>query len=154
MKIFDKRRQVGLIIDYNFGRGVSRALPKRNLRITYSSKSGRVKQVFFGRRLFATVKVKGAFALTVYGASVLLKSGRFRDNCVVVDDDAAQFVKVGKSVFCKFVKSAGRNIHAGGEVAVLDSVGRVVGVGRAIMSGVFMREFKSGMAVKVREGTG
>ncbi len=153
MQFLDERRRLAIILDYVFGNGVSRALPKEGLKLVYSRKSGRVRFVFYDGKLFATMKTSGDVALTIFGATMLLKSRAFRKNCVVVQDDAATFVSQGKSAFCKFVTSAGVNVLPRSEVAVLDGRGRVVGVGRAIMAGKFMREFISGVAVKVREGS-
>lgn len=154
MQLLDPRRRLSIILDYVFGNGVSKALPKEGLKLVYSRKSGRVKFVFHGDKLLATMKPSGDVALTVYGATCLLRSKAFLKNCVVVNDDAATFVSRGKSAFCRFVKSAGVNVLPRSEVAVLDSRGRVVGVGRAIVAGKFMREFISGTAVKIREGSG
>ncbi|MDG6989285.1 MAG: queuine tRNA-ribosyltransferase [Nitrososphaerota archaeon] len=111
-----------------------------------------MKLVHHEGMLFATVKANGAFALTVYGAAMLSRSPRFRQNCVHVSDDAVQFVKGGKSVFCKFVSRVGKDVRPRGEVAVVDGKGRVVGVGTAVLSGAHMALFKSGVAVKVRAG--
>lgn len=141
------------MVDYAFGRGVSRSLPDEGVRLVYSRKSGRVKLVFHGDKQFATIKPNGAMALSVYGARILAKSRAFLANCVTVDGDAAQFVAEGKSVFCKFVTNAGTNVYPRGEVAVLDPKGRVIGVGMAVLNGRFMGQFKSGVAVKVREGS-
>ena len=152
MPLPDERRRVLIMVDYVFGKGVSRALPKEGLRLVYSRRSGRVKLVYFGDRLFATVKPNGAFALTVYGATVLARLPAFRKNCVVVADEVSEFVRGGKSVFCKFVKSAGKNVLPKGEVVVTDSKWKVLGVGLAVMNGKFMRQFNSGAAVKVRDG--
>ena len=91
-------------------------------------------------------------ALTMYGANILSKSPRFKESCVQVSEDAVAFVKGGKSVFCKFVIRAGRNIQPKGEVAVTDRRGRVLGVGMAVLNGTVMRQFKTGAAVKVRAG--
>jgi len=140
------------MIDYVFGKGVSRALPKQDLRLVYSRKSGRVKLVFHGELLFATVKPNGAMALSLYGAELLLRSPKFRENCVTVANETAGFVHGGRSVFCKFVTSAGRNILPRSEVVILDSRGNVLGVGMAVMNGKFMKQFKSGAAVKIRAG--
>jgi predicted RNA-binding protein (TIGR00451 family) len=140
------------MVDYLFGRGVSRALPKQGFRLRYSQRSGRLKLVFHDGRLFATVKPNGAMALSVYGASLLSKSPRFKENCVQVSDEVAEFVKGGKSVFCKFVKWGGKNIYPKSEVAVVDSKGNILGVGTAVLNGKHMAMFKSGVAVKVRAG--
>jgi uncharacterized protein with predicted RNA binding PUA domain len=152
LQFLDERRRLSIILDYVFGNGVSKALPKEGLKLVYSRKSGRVKFIFYRDELFATMKPSGDVALTVYGATLLLRGKAFLKNCVVVQDDAAKFVSQGKSAFCRFVKSAGVNVLPRSEVAVLDSKGRVVGVGRAIMAGRFMREFSHGVAVKTRQG--
>lgn len=140
------------MVDYLFGRGVSRTLPKRGFRFFYSRRSGRVKLIHHDGKLFATVKPNGALALSLYGATLLARSPRFSENCVQVSDDAVEFVKGGRSVFCKFVKRAGKNVYPKSEVALVDGEGKVVGVGMAVMNGAFMRLFKTGAAVKVRAG--
>jgi len=140
------------MVDYLFGRGVSRALPNGGFRLYYSRRSGRVKTVFYNGTLFATVKPNGAMALSVAGATILARSPKFKQNCVQVSDDVAEFVKGGKSVFCKFVRWAGKNVYPKSEVAILNGSGRVIGVGMAILNGAVMTQFKSGAAVKVRAG--
>ena len=152
MRILDERRRLSLMVDYLFGRGVSRAIPKKGMRLVYSRRSGRVKLVFHEDKLIATVKPNGAMALTIYGARVLSRSPRFRESCVTVADEAAGFVHGGKSVFCKFVTRAGANVLPRSEVVVLDGKGRVLGVGTAVLNGKFIKQFKSGTAVRVRVG--
>ena len=145
-------RRVSLMVDYVFGKGVSRALPKDGFRLRYSRRSARVKTILLNGRLFATVKPNGAMALSMEGAAILSKSPRFRQNCVQVSDDVADFVRGGKSVFCKFVRWAGKNVYPKSEVAIIDGSGKVIGVGMAVMNGAVMAQFKSGAAVKVRAG--
>jgi len=145
-------RRLAIMVDYLFGKGVSRALAKQGFRLYYSRRSGRVKTVFYEGRLFATIKPNGAMALSVAGATMLSRSPRFRQNCVQVSDDVVGFVKGGKSVFCKFVRWAGENVYPKSEVAIIDGSGKVVGVGMAVLNGAAMAQFKSGAAVKVRAG--
>jgi predicted RNA-binding protein (TIGR00451 family) len=140
------------MVDYLFGRGVSRALPKKGFRIYYSRRSGRAKLVHHDGELFATIKPNGAMALSIRGATILSKSPKFKQNCVQVSDDVSGFVRGGKSVFCKFVKWAGNNVYPRSEVAVIDEKGKILGVGMAVMNGRHMRQFKTGAAVKVRAG--
>ncbi|HEV2139500.1 MAG TPA: PUA domain-containing protein [Nitrososphaerales archaeon] len=145
-------RRISIMVDYLFGKGVSKALPKKGFSLQYSRRSGRVKLIFHEEKLFATVKPNGAMALSIYGAAILSKSPKFKDNCVQVSDDVVEFVRSTKSVFCKFVLWAGKNIYPKSEVAVIDEKGKVVGVGMAVLNGAFMRLFKTGVAVKVRAG--
>jgi predicted RNA-binding protein (TIGR00451 family) len=140
------------MVDYLFGKGVSRALPESGYRLYHSRRSGRVKLIHLDGKLFATVKPNGAMALSLYGAAVLAKGRAFREVCVEVSADAVPFVKGGKSVFCKFVARAGKNIHPRGEAVIVDGGGRVLGVGMAVLDGKVMKLFKHGVAVKVRAG--
>jgi uncharacterized protein with predicted RNA binding PUA domain len=140
------------MVDYLFGKGVSRSLPSSGLRLVYSRRSGRIKLIYHAGKLFATVKPNGAMALSLDGASTLAKSPKFKQNCVQVPDDVVEFVRGNKSVFCKFVQWAGKNIYPKSEVAVIDGRGKVVGVGMAVLNGAFMTQFKTGVAVKVRAG--
>ncbi len=140
------------MVDYLFGRGVSRSLPSEGMKLVYSRKSGRVKLVYHNDRLFATVRPNGSMALTMHAAKMLSAKSPFLKNCVTVDDDAVPFVQGGRSVFCKFVTKVGSRVRPKGDVAVLDKTGRVVGVGTSVLAGQFIQQFKTGVAVKVREG--
>ncbi|MGH9878017.1 MAG: PUA domain-containing protein, partial [Nitrososphaerales archaeon] len=90
-------------------------------------------------------------ALTIFGAKLLLQSPKFKENCVTVNNDVSEFISNGKSVFCKHVVNCGNNVRVGSDVAVLDQDGNVIAVGKAVLSTKMIREFKRGVAVKVRE---
>ena len=150
MRLLDGRKQFSIMLDYEFGPGTSRALPKTGLKYLYSKRSDRLKQVVHDDKLFATIRPNGAIAPTHYGATILMKSRAYAENSVTVDQAAVEFVSEGRSVFCKFVKSVGKHVLPAGEVAVLDPAGRVIAVGSAKMHGDFMATFKAGVAVKVR----
>jgi archaeosine-15-forming tRNA-guanine transglycosylase len=154
LRLLDGRRQIAIMLDYEFGRGASRALPKDGLKFSYSRRSDRLKQVTHEGKLFAVIRPNGAVALTIYSATLLSSSRALMENSVTVTDEAAEFVKKGKSVFCKFVTKVGKHVLPGGEVIVLDGRGRVIGLGKAKLPGIFMREFKAGVAVKVRGASG
>ena len=150
MRLLDGRKQFSVMLDYEFGVGTSRALPKTGLRFVYSKKSDRLKQVFHDDRLFATIRPNGVISPTYYGATVLIKSKAYAENSVVVEQGAVEFMSEERSVFCKFVTRVGKHVLPSGEVAVLDPVGRVIAVGSAKVHGDFMRQFKHGVAVKTR----
>ncbi len=147
-------RKVSLMVDYQFGKGVSRALPKVGFRVYYSRRSARVKLIHHGGKLFATVKPNGAMALSLYGAAILSRSPSFKENYVRISDEVVEFVRGGRSVFNKFVARAGKNVYPRSEVVVVTGRGRVVGVGTAVLNGAHMTQFKTGVAVKVRAGLG
>jgi predicted RNA-binding protein (TIGR00451 family) len=150
MRLLDGRKQFSTMLDYEFGVGTSRALPKTGLKFVYSKRSDRMKQVVHDDKLFATIRPNGVIAPTYYGACLLIRSKAYAQNSVVVEQAAVEFVSEGRSVFCKFVKGVGRHVLPSGEVAVLDPDGRVIAVGSARIHGDFMRQFKHGVAVKTR----
>jgi uncharacterized protein with predicted RNA binding PUA domain len=80
----------------------------------------------------------------------LLKSKKFYQNCIEINEDSKPFVQDGKSVFCKHVTWAGKKILIGVDVPVLYQ-GRVIAVGRAVVNSEMMMTLKRGVAVKVRD---
>jgi uncharacterized protein with predicted RNA binding PUA domain len=79
-----------------------------------------------------------------------MKSKKFRENCVEVDDDSKPFIENGNSVFSKHVTWCGKNILIGSDVPVLHR-NRVIAVGRAVLSSRMIKSFKKGVAIKVRD---
>jgi len=147
----DPRTKIAVNIDAIFGSNISSSIPIDRLEFTFSKRTGRIKNILHDNNLVATLRKDGWLALTVYGAIMLLQSKNFRENCVIVENDVAEFIANGKSVFCKHVISCGRNVMVGSDVAVLDQDENVIAVGRAVLSAKMIREFKRGVAVKVRE---
>ena len=63
-----------------------------------------------------------------------------------------RFIEEGSDVFAKHVVEANEEIRPMEEVIVLNSHNEVIAVGRAVLSGDEMLEFRKGVAVKVRRG--
>jgi len=143
---------VRMTVDYLFGKNISSALPKKGFRFEISKKTKRIRHVYHNDELFATFRPDGTVALTIYAAQILSKHQSFSDNCIIINDEVKEFVKEGRSVFAKHVVSAGEFIRPNSEVAVLDSKGDVIAVGRAILPSILMTSIKRGVAIKVRKG--
>ncbi|MCP8304822.1 MAG: queuine tRNA-ribosyltransferase [archaeon] len=141
-----------MTLDYLFGKGVSLVIPIDRLDFTFSKRTGKMKNALLDGKLMAMFRPDGSIVLTIYGAELLIKHPRFKDNCVVVKDEAKDFVSKGRSVFAKHVMSCGKRVRPKSEVAVLDISGKVIAVGKALLSAKMMRQFRSGVAVKVRQG--
>lgn len=135
-------------IDAIFGRGVSRYLPG-DLEITLSRKNGRIRSVYQGSTLLCTLRIDGGLAISTHLAQMLLGSRTFRQSCLEVDDDSRPFIEQGKSVFCGHVVWCGRNVSVSSETPVLHG-GRVIAVGRAVLSRDMIMSLKRGVAVRVR----
>jgi uncharacterized protein with predicted RNA binding PUA domain len=145
----DQELKLKYTIDALFGTGVSKHLPK-DISITFSKKTGRIREVHHNGKLLCTLRIDGGLAITPYFAQILLKSKKFRQNCIEIDEESKPFVEDGKSVFCKHVTWAGKNILIGADVPVLYQ-NKVVAVGRAIVNAEMMMSLKRGVAVKVRD---
>ncbi|MGI0046930.1 MAG: PUA domain-containing protein [Nitrosotalea sp.] len=136
-------------IDALFGIGVSKYLPK-DVRFTYSKKTGRIQHVYQNDMLLCTLRIDGGLAITPNFAQMLMKSKKFRENCVEIDDDSKPFIEDGNSVFCNHITWFGKNILIGSDVAVLHG-NKVIAVGKAIVSAKMLRSLKRGVAVKIRD---
>lgn len=136
-------------IDALFGTGISKHLPK-DIEMTFSKKTGRIREVYQNKNLLCTLRIDGGLAITTYFAQILLKNKKFYQNCIEINEDSKPFVQDGKSVFCKHVTWAGKKILIGADVPVLYQ-GRVIAVGRAVVNSEMMMTLKRGVAVKVRD---
>ena len=136
-------------IDALFGSGVSRHLPK-DIQITFSKKTGRIKTVYQNEKLLCTLRIDGGLAISPYFAQLLFKSKKFKENCLEVTSEAAPFVEEGRSVFCKHVVWCGKNIQIGADAPVLFG-NQVIAVGKAVLSSEMIKDFQRGVAVKVRD---
>jgi 7-cyano-7-deazaguanine tRNA-ribosyltransferase len=135
-------------LDYQFGRGAGSMLGKFSPEI--SRRTGRIRRVWRGRKLLGTIRAYDGFFLpTIAGAQLIKKHMK---KVVISDPEAAVYVKRGKSVFAKFARTPDQ-ISPGEEVAVYDSHGSLIAVGRALLSSEEIAQFMRGIAVEVRDYT-
>jgi len=145
----DPSLKIKQTIDMLFGKGVSRHFPNK-IDITFSKKTGRIRAVYHEGNLLCTLRIDGGLALTPYLAQILLKSKRFRENCVEVSSEAAPFVEEGRSAFAKHITWCGKNIKITSDTPVLYK-NKVIAVGKAVLSSEMIKDLKRGVAVKVRD---
>lgn len=136
-------------IDALFGKGISNQLPKK-IDFTFSKKTGRIRSVYHKENLLCTLRIDGGLAISPYFAQILLKSKRFRENCVEINQDAAPFVEEGRSVFAKHVTWCGKNVKIASDTPVLYKE-RIIAVGKAALSSEMIKDMQKGVAVKVRD---
>lgn len=141
------------IADYQFGKGVGEKLFPKEVEIVRSKRTGRIKYVYLSGTLLATLNpITGLFTLTIEGAKRVLATMQPKRLWVQISDESVPFVERGNDVFVKHVTNLDEEIRPGEEVIVIDGKGEVVAVGRAMLSGMEMKAFKRGVAVKVRRG--
>ena len=151
--LVDDLQKIRSIADYQFGKGVGKKLFPKDVKIVHSKKTGRIRYVYLGERRLATLRpTNGLFSLSITGAKRMMKKVKPPRLWVRVKEEATPFVEKGKSVFAKHVSDADEEIRPMEEVIVISEEGKVLAVGKTILTGKEMKAFKKGVAVKVRRG--
>ena len=140
------------VADYQFGRGVGNILFPEEVEIRVSTRTQRIRWVLYNNKPLATLRATdGLFSLTLEGVRRLNEVST-RRYWIEVQDEVAQFVASGRSLFAKHVVACDREIRPGEEVFVVDSLQRVLAVGKAVLTGEEMEKFSHGVAVRIRHG--
>jgi predicted RNA-binding protein (TIGR00451 family) len=145
-------QKIRAIADYQFGRCVGGELFPDGVEISFSKRTGRIRHVYYKGRLLVTLRpTDGLFSLTVEGGRRMMQT-KLLKSWVKVQDDVADFIAEGRSVFAKFVVDCDEEIRPQEEVVVVDGHGEVLAVGRAVLTGKEMKAFEHGVAVRTRCG--
>ncbi len=143
-----------IIANYQFGRGAGDALFPDDVTFRFST-TGRIRQVLHGKERIATLRASdNRFTLGKLGASRLhafLPPPLMR---VVVNPDAASFVRDGKTAFARHITDADPMIRSGDEVLVVDESDLLLATGQATLCASELLAFEYGMGVDVRAGVG
>jgi predicted RNA-binding protein (TIGR00451 family) len=141
------------VADYQFGKSVGTKLFPENVEIVRSKRTGRIRYVYLSGKRLATLRpTDGLFSLSIAGAKRIVENPVSLSCLVTVQDDVSSFIAEGGDVFAKHVVKANSDIRPKDEVIVVDQNGKVLAVGRAVLSGEEMEVFARGAAVKVRRG--
>ncbi len=146
-------RKIKSIANYQFGRGAGDALFDGDVEIIKSKRTGKIRNVICnGKHVVSMRASDGFFTLKMEGGKRLHSFFPPPKMRVVVNGDAASFIKEGRNVFARFVVDACRDIRPYDEVLIVDEDDNLLGVGQSIMNREEMMDFERGMAVKTREG--
>jgi conserved protein with predicted RNA binding PUA domain len=159
------KSKLKMSLDYIFGKGTSKKIEFSNLAFEFSNRTGRLKQITqkgTGYVLFS-FRPNGSIAPTVKGAGYLWEWSGHKSTkrvavksrprwVVTVIDGVTELVSQGKTVFCKHVAYCDDSLRAEEDVVVMNVKGEIIAVGRSTVSGPLMKQFKRGVAIKVREG--
>jgi predicted RNA-binding protein (TIGR00451 family) len=149
----DELRRIRSVADYQFGRGVGERLFPERVEIICSKRTGRIRYVYSDYKRLATLRpTDGLFSLSIVGAKRIAEKAGSAKCFVTVRHDVSKFVAEGGDVFALHVVRADDGIRSKAEVIVVDENGKVLAVGKAVLSGEEMRFLKTGVAVKVRHG--
>lgn len=143
------------IINYQFGHRLGDKLLRSEIRIETSIATGRIRHIYAGGKLIATLRAQdGYLAITIYGAQLLRQLLPILHQRIMIQSDVAEFASEGKSVFAKHVLAADPELRPGDEAMIVDEADNLLAVGRAVLSGEEVISLKKGRAVKTREGAG
>ena len=152
-KLITDLEKIRSIADYQFGKDVGNSLFPNNVRVVTSKTTGRIRYVYLNEKRLVTLRpTDGLFSLSIAGARRIIKNQRRPRLWVKVKEEAAPFIKKGRSVFAKHIVDADIEIRPMEEVIVINRNQEVLAVGRAALTGEEMKAFKNGVAVKVRKG--
>lgn len=150
---FNDQEKIRYIADYQFGKGAGNALFEGNIKIEKSRKTGKIRHVFDGDKLIATLRASdGIFVLNMNGAKRLHNYLEYPKNRVVVNSDAEPFAREGKSIFAKFVIDIDINIRANEEVLIVNQNDDLLAFGKSILNAREIKDFNTGQAIKTRKG--
>jgi uncharacterized protein with predicted RNA binding PUA domain len=146
--------RVRSVADYQFGKGVGTKLFPEKTEIEYSKRTGRIRYINLnGERLATYIPTDGLLSLSITAANIMNENIPYANCFVTVRSDIAKFVEEGGDVFAAHVIAVDNEIHSKDEVIVVDEKRKVLAVGRALLSSIEMKAFKTGVAVKVRHGS-
>lgn len=155
------KSKLGMSLDYVFGRGTSRSINFEHLEFELSPRTGRLRYVRHKTTndILFTFRSNGSIAPTIKGASLMLggkvsKGIKRRPRWIItVIDGVSSIVSSGNTVFCKHVVHCDDSLRSNEDVVVLNQKGELLAVGRTVLSGRAIKQFKRGAALKVREGS-
>jgi predicted RNA-binding protein (TIGR00451 family) len=149
----DALQKIRSVADFQFGKDVGAKLFSDNVNIVFSKNTGKIRHIHLNGELLATLRpTTGMFILTIAGAKRLAQVSPPLRYWVKVNGDAEPFVAKGRSAFAKHVVDADLQIRPNQEVSVFNCEGKVLAVGRALLTGAEMKAFCRGIAVRVRRG--
>ena len=147
------REKISSIADYQFGMGAGKALFPGEVKIVKSRKTGKIRHIYDGETLIATLRATDSvFVLDREGARRLHSNMEYPKNRVVVNADADPFAREGKSIFAKFVIDCDINIRSNDEVLIVNEKDDLIAFGKSILCGHEIMDFNTGQAVKTRKG--
>jgi 7-cyano-7-deazaguanine tRNA-ribosyltransferase len=148
-----EKRKLKSIADFQFGKGAGNVLFTDDIEIERSKATNRIRFVYLGDERVCSFRVKdGYLVLSLMGGKLLQENSLGLR--VKVNQDAEPFIRKGKSVYSKHVIEADYNIAVREEVIIVNHNNEFIGIGTAKISGLLMKEMKSGVAVNTRKGVG
>jgi 7-cyano-7-deazaguanine tRNA-ribosyltransferase len=141
------------VADYQFGNGVGNVLFKGDIKIEKSKKTGKIRHIYDGNELIATMRASDSYyVLAIEGAKRLHSCTKFPKIRVVINSESEPYAIEGKSIFSKFVLQCDKNIRSNDEVLIVNEEDKLLAFGKSLLNHNEMMDFNVGQAVKTRKG--
>jgi len=148
-------RKIKAIADYQFNPSITDVLfdNEVDLNIERSKNTNRIRYLYFKDKLLLTLRPNnGYFTLSLFSAQKIINHIPPPSLRVIVLTEISEFIKKGRSVFCKHVVDIDENLRPMDEVIVVNENDELLGIGRLKIPVAYVKSFKSGIAVKIRKG--
>jgi len=137
------------LLQYQFGPEARRAF--ESPRIVRSMRTGMPRQVFDGEERVGMIRhYDGLFVPSLEGARKLIRVLPYPKSRVVVKKEFVEIVARGTSVFTHFVEDLDPEIRPYQEIIAVDKSDSVLAVGKTILSGPEVKEFKRHPFMRIR----
>ena len=147
------KEKVRAIADYQFGKGVGTKLFPDNIEIQLSPRTGRIRYINLNGERLATLRpTDGLLSLSIKAAQTITKNIPEAKCIVTVKNDVSSYIAKGGDVFAVHVVKVDSEVGAKDEVIAVDEDGKLLAVGRTLLSSGEISAFKTGVAVKIRHG--
>jgi 7-cyano-7-deazaguanine tRNA-ribosyltransferase len=143
--------KIKAILDYQFGKYSSNALFNGAVKIVKSKNTGMIRTVFLDDKHILSMRNDGFFTLKYEAGKLLHAYFKYPKLRIAVSKDSAEFNKLGKNVFARFVVDMDADLVPYDEVLIVDPDDNYIGVGRTFMNRTEALKFKKGMIAEVRE---
>ena len=148
-------RKIKAISDHQFGIDITDVLfdDMDKIRIEKSKNTNKIRYLYYQNDLMLNLRpTNSLFTLSLFSAKKIIMNTKPPRLRTIILNDVADFIKMGRNVFCKHVIEIDKNLRAFDEVIVVDQNDDLLGIGRLKIPVPYIKTFKKGIAIKIRKG--
>lgn len=124
-----------------------------DVEIKKSPRTGKIREIHHQGKLFAVIRSTDFMVLLHNGAKKFHQETDYPKRRIVMDEEAAEFVEQGESIFNKFVEDLDPDLKPGEPVLLVDREDNLLAAGETYLSSTEIEQFEIGEAAKSRWNT-